>query len=218
MIMEKCVKKIGEDIIVGDIENLKSEIENDKEIKRFGHKLGEYEVERRFAEFEKWFYEINVIRGIKNNTVKYFKELLYLEETIANEENKWRISRFQREFKYNITETNRKGMYKNPWNNEELTQDIIRKFIENRQFALIVRELEDDKFEILSSDRSEIEGEENYETEKSTVKLIKQKLNQWGIWADEVDIVRLIRLGFQKHLAEIELWEKYQKIQDNTDE
>ncbi|RGB25264.1 hypothetical protein C1646_771979 [Rhizophagus diaphanus] len=48
MIIEKCVRKSDEDIIMGNEEVLKQELENNREIKRFGHRIGEKEIERRF--------------------------------------------------------------------------------------------------------------------------------------------------------------------------
>jgi RNase H-fold protein (predicted Holliday junction resolvase) len=53
MIIEICVKKIGEDIIVGSKINLEQEIENNKEIKKFGYRIKKEEVKRRFEKFMK---------------------------------------------------------------------------------------------------------------------------------------------------------------------
>ncbi|RGB22246.1 hypothetical protein C1646_776414 [Rhizophagus diaphanus] len=106
------------------------EIKNDKEIKRFGHRIGDPKVKRRFGKFMEWFGDEVQIKDIRNDTIKYFKGLLYLEETIANDSEKWR-----------------------------LTLKIIEQFINERQFAILIKNLDNNKFEIVSSDESSSDDE-----------------------------------------------------------
>lgn len=214
MIIEKCVRKSGEDIIVGNEEVLKQELENDKEIKRFGHRIGEKEIERRFQKFMEWFEnEVNV-KSPKYLAVKYFKELLYLEETIANDAERWRVEKFQKNFNYGT-----ENEYRMPWKNNRLTDEIIKEFVREKSFAILIRKLNNDKFEIISSDESEIgSDDEKSRVKKTSIRGIVETLSNWGIWASEENVSRVIKMGFIDCISEIKFWEKYQKIQENSNE
>ncbi|CAB4427454.1 unnamed protein product [Rhizophagus irregularis] len=214
IIIEKCVRRIDENIIVGDEKVLRQELENDKEIKRFGHRIGEKEIERRFKRFMEWFEnEVNV-KSPKYLAIRNFKELLYLEETIVNDNERWKVEKFQKNFNYGTEKD-----YVMPWKNSRLTDEIIKEFIKEKSFAILIRELDSDKFEIISSDESEIgSDDEKSKVKKTSIKEIVELLSRWGIWITEGDVSRIMRMGFMDHMITVKFWEEYQKIQENSDE
>jgi len=186
-------------ITVGNEKVLRQELENDKEIRRFGHRIEEEEVNRRFQKFMEWFENQVNVKSPKYMAVKYFKELLYLEESIANDEERWRVEKFQKNFNYGTEKE-----YRMPWKNKKLTDEMIKEFVKEKSFAILIRELDDDKFEIISSDESEIGSDvERDRVKKTTVKGIAKTLNKWNIWTTEGDIVRVMKLGFIDYMSEV---------------
>ena len=211
-IMEKCVSILDESVLVEDYEKLQEEILNDKMVRNYGHKLGEVEIRRRWKRFLDWYQGIVAVKVKENNVMKYFKELLHLEQEIADEENFGKIRRFQKEMSYK----NIKGMtrFHRPWENKELTKLIRDKFIEERGFAIIVK-LKENEFEIVSSDESDL-GDPH--EKRLGVRDIQKIVGEWGIAVTEDDIERILRLGMEELVPKIDFWEEYQKWQEESDE
>lgn len=66
-------------------------------------------------------------------TINNFGKLIFLEEMIANDENREQVRIFQRGFTY----TTHRERYKQPWKSEDLIDQIIRKFVESQQFEYL---------------------------------------------------------------------------------
>src|SRR3990170_978115 len=98
------------------------------------------------AKFEEWLEETG-IADIKNkgyNTMKYFKEILHMEESIAEEENREKVKKFQKSITYRWWNSN----YGRIWENDEITDMIIMKIIEEKGFIEEYSDVE----ELISSD------------------------------------------------------------------
>ncbi|RGB23900.1 hypothetical protein C1646_773844, partial [Rhizophagus diaphanus] len=56
------------------------------------------ELDIRFTKFEEWLedIEIAIVKNRGYNTMKYFKEILHMEESIAEEENREKVKKFQK--------------------------------------------------------------------------------------------------------------------------
>ncbi|RGB27510.1 hypothetical protein C1646_769019 [Rhizophagus diaphanus] len=133
--------------------------------------------------------EIIIEKCVRKSAIKYFKELLYLEETIANDTERWRMEKFQRNFNY------------------------------EKLFAILISEMDNDKFEIISLDESEMgSDDEKSKVKKTSIKRKVKILNNWGIWALEENVSRVIKMEFTDYISEIKFWEEYQKIQENSNE
>ncbi|RGB39785.1 hypothetical protein C1646_754025, partial [Rhizophagus diaphanus] len=148
------------------------------------------ELDRKFMEFEEWLEEgIATIAGIKYNTMAYFKEILHMEESIANEEN----------YKY------WERSYPQPWKNNDITDMIIRKIVKekgftrennidnnNKEKAIGIAEkwVEKGHINVTIEDNDEItETEERLRRIKGLVKYLE-------IEVDEGELLMLIRMGY----------------------
>ena len=63
-------------------------------------------------------------------TLEVFKELLYLEDRVNFEENRDKVRKLQKTITYNRNDYN----YLKAWINEDLTNEIIKRFIESNNF------------------------------------------------------------------------------------
>ncbi|RGB24085.1 hypothetical protein C1646_773590, partial [Rhizophagus diaphanus] len=69
-----------------------------RELLMYGYIIEDDELDMRFAKFEEWLEDIGIAE-VKNkgyNTMKYFKEILHMEESIAEEENREKVKKFQK--------------------------------------------------------------------------------------------------------------------------
>ncbi|GBC15313.1 hypothetical protein GLOIN_2v1765994 [Rhizophagus irregularis DAOM 181602=DAOM 197198] len=133
-----------------------------KELLTYRYIIEDDELDIRFVKFEEWLEEIESVT-IKNKgygTMRNFKEILHLEENIAEEENREKIKKFQKSITYQWWDRNK---YPKPWMNDDLTDKIIEKIVETKGFV----EEYSDIGELESSDdvgeSSSNEGDEHIE-------------------------------------------------------
>ncbi|UZO13030.1 uncharacterized protein OCT59_004536 [Rhizophagus irregularis] len=153
-----------------------------------------------------------------DRTRDYFKGLLYLEETIANKENKWRIMRFQKSMRYMTRVSYPK--YKDGWKNSKLTEEIIEEFIVSKQFEMRFSDVGSSEFNLVSSEASENNSENDDEGISSIgIAEIKERLERRGASVEELKIERVIRLGYDLgQILTIEFWVKYNELENLSDD
>ncbi|RGB27667.1 hypothetical protein C1646_768832 [Rhizophagus diaphanus] len=89
------------------------------------------------------------IAEVKNkeyNTIKYFKEILHMEESIAEEENREKVNKFQKSIAYKWWS----NKYGKIWESDKITDMIIIKIIEEKGFIKKYSDVE----ELMSNDNT----------------------------------------------------------------
>ncbi|GBC43016.2 hypothetical protein GLOIN_2v1847961 [Rhizophagus irregularis DAOM 181602=DAOM 197198] len=161
-LLDIVVRSISEDneYILDD--RTEENLLGNKELLTYRYIIEDNELDIRFAKFEEWLEKIESVT-IKNKgygTMKNFKEILHLEENIAEEENREKIKKFQKSITYQWWDGNK---YPRPWMNDDLTDKIIEKIVETKGFV----EEQSDVGELESSDdlgeSSSNEGDEHIE-------------------------------------------------------
>ncbi|RGB23856.1 hypothetical protein C1646_773911 [Rhizophagus diaphanus] len=203
MIMEKCVRKSDEGIIVGNEEVLKQELENDREIKRFGHRIGEKEIERRFQkELDDDKFEIissdesemasddekkeDVSRVMKMGFIEYMSEIKFWEEYQKIQENS------------------------NEYVKEKLEELMIKIEDERNEIKRKLKELE------LWKSRKEKKPEVDKEIKE--LNTLYENITDLGYKIEKVDIKRLLNLGFDQYELFLDgIIEKYLENKDKND-
>ncbi|RGB27505.1 hypothetical protein C1646_769016 [Rhizophagus diaphanus] len=107
-----------------------------RELLTYRYIIEDDELDMRFTKFEEWLEETGIAE-VKNrgyNTMKYFKEILHMEESIAEKENREKVKKFQKNM-------------------------IITKIIEEKGF---IEEYSDVKELISSDDTEESENLDEY--------------------------------------------------------
>ncbi|CAB4443568.1 unnamed protein product [Rhizophagus irregularis] len=141
-----------------------------KELLTYGYIIEDDELDRRFIELEEWLEEekIVAIKEVNYSTIRYFKEILHMEESIVNEENRGTVKRFQKSITYRWWHSS----YQKPWQNDDITDKIIKKIVEENGFVRNhsdVEELEssedEDQFGKVKKLVKKMKGEENIRTE-----------------------------------------------------
>ncbi|GBC39127.2 hypothetical protein GLOIN_2v1478394 [Rhizophagus irregularis DAOM 181602=DAOM 197198] len=161
-LLDIVVRSINEDneFILDD--QTEENLLGNKELLMYRYIIEDDELDIKFAKFEEWLEEIELVT-IKNKgygTMRNFKEILHLEENIAEEENREKIKKFQKSITYQWWDGNK---YPKPWMNDDLTDKIIEKIVETKGFV----EEQSDVGELESSDdvgeSSSNEGDEHIE-------------------------------------------------------
>ncbi|RGB23372.1 hypothetical protein C1646_774594 [Rhizophagus diaphanus] len=135
----------------------------------------------RFAKFEEWLEDTGIaeVRNRRHYIMKYFKEILHLEESIAEEENREKVKRFQKSVTYKWWN----NKYGKIWESDEFTDIIIMKIIEERGFIEEYSDVE----ELMSSDDTE-ESEDSDEHYEMILR------NYWIENGYEIDIKEIKRI------------------------
>ncbi|PKB92443.1 hypothetical protein RhiirA5_444643, partial [Rhizophagus irregularis] len=114
--------------------------------------------------------------------MRYFKEILHLEENIVEEENREKVRKFQKSITYQWWDGNK---YLRPWTNDDITDKIIRKIVEAKGFV----EEQSDVGELESSDDAgELSSNEGDEYIERTYR------NYWLENGYEIDIEEIRRI------------------------
>ncbi|GET56007.1 hypothetical protein GLOIN_2v1815633 [Rhizophagus irregularis DAOM 181602=DAOM 197198] len=73
-----------------------------KELLTYKYIIEDNKLDIRFAKFKEWLkkIELAIIRYIGYDTIRDFKEILHLEENIAEEENREKVKKFQKNIIY----------------------------------------------------------------------------------------------------------------------
>ncbi|CAG8758421.1 11190_t:CDS:1, partial [Rhizophagus irregularis] len=214
--MENWLRVDDEGKIMVSVNKIKEEIQTNEEIIEFGHRIGEKEIERRFNEYWLWYKMKTGVVEESDRTRDYFKGLLYLEETIANKENKWKVTRFQRSMRYTTKVAYLK--YKDGWKNNQLTEEIIKEFITSKQFEARISDAGSSELNLVDSEISE-DSSDDKETSGLSIADIKEKLNRKGVLIEELKIERVIRLGYgPNQILVVEFWVKYNELENLSDE
>ncbi|PKY63512.1 hypothetical protein RhiirA4_433211 [Rhizophagus irregularis] len=134
------IKMICEHYIFDEEDNLLVEeketgekLLGNKELLTYRYIIEDDELDRRFIELEEWLKEekIVTIEFITQNTMKYFKKILHMEESIADKENRDTVENFQKNIKYQWWHEK----YQEPWRNNDLTDKIIEKIVKENGFV-----------------------------------------------------------------------------------
>ncbi|PKC54188.1 hypothetical protein RhiirA1_477800 [Rhizophagus irregularis] len=214
--IETIIEIIMENWLRVDDEGKIMEIQTNEEIIKFGHRIGEKEIERRFNEYWLWYKMKTGVVEESDRTRDYFKGLLYLEETIANKENKWKVTRFQRSMRYTTKVAYLK--YKDGWKNNQLTEEIIKEFITSKQFEARISDAGSSELNLVDSKISE-DSSDDKETSGLSIADIKEKLNRKEVLIEELKIERVIRLGYgPNQILVVEFWVKYNELENLSDE
>ncbi|CAB4434541.1 unnamed protein product [Rhizophagus irregularis] len=114
--------------------------------------------------------------------MRYFKEILHMEESIVNEENRDTVKRFQRSITYRWWH----GSYQKPWQNDDITDKIIKKIVEENGFVRNhsdVEELEssedEDQFGKVKKLVKRMKGEENVRTEGKVNLMLEKEIFEY---------------------------------------
>ncbi|PKY62760.1 hypothetical protein RhiirA4_489820 [Rhizophagus irregularis] len=134
------IKMICEHYIFDKEDNLLVEekkiegILGNEELLKYKYIIEDDELDRRFVVLEEWLEKekIVIIEFITQHTMRYFKEILHMEKSILNEENRDTVKNFQKNIKYQWWDKNK---YPEPWVNDDLTDKIIGKIVETKGFV-----------------------------------------------------------------------------------
>jgi hypothetical protein len=194
-IMEQCVQEENGRLKFNKENILINEILGNENLANFGYTITDEELQRRFSYFWMWYEPLTHAEKInKDKTLLYFKKLLLIGETIANDEIRWKVKRFQKSITY--LRIFRDAEFAQLWKNEEVTQMIINKFIERKQWETSLEEVPIDEYDLENTSEdskdSIIAGEE---IRSICIKDIKKKLRREGLEIDQTDIMRAVRLG-----------------------
>ncbi|GBC07380.1 hypothetical protein RclHR1_07420004 [Rhizophagus clarus] len=107
-------------------------MENNGELQLYSYTLSNGKVNRRFEKFWTWLQRETTAFRIPNNIkmLNIFKEILYLEDQVYLKENRGKLRELQKLITYSKNDI----MYPKAWINIDLTNEIIKKFIESNNF------------------------------------------------------------------------------------
>ncbi|CAB4407487.1 unnamed protein product [Rhizophagus irregularis] len=207
LILETCLKEQGEKLF------FEHELTLVKEKLKFGYTIKNEDLQERFQKFWTWFKLKTTAKKIPNvnKTLEKFKNLIYLEELIVEEENRIKIKEFQTTITYQRDDWN----YPKPWKNEDLTDEIIEKFVKERGFN--PKRVTPSISTGLSQ---EIERISQPEEEISFYDEVARQLNEKGIMIEHTELIRIIQiLKFSvKQVLKVGFIEEYLKIASERDD
>ncbi|EXX68217.1 hypothetical protein GLOIN_2v1805480 [Rhizophagus irregularis DAOM 181602=DAOM 197198] len=181
-----------------------------KELLTYRYIIEDDELDIRFTKFKEWLEEMESIT-IKNkgySTMRNFKEILHLEENIAEEENREKIKKFQKSITYQWWDGNK---YPKPWMNDDLTDKIIEKIVETKGFV----EEQSDIGELESSDdvgeSSSNEGDEHME------RIYRNYWLENGYEIDIEEIRRIINFGVEYEIIKTKEFMSFYKTIEELD-
>ncbi|PKK57044.1 hypothetical protein RhiirC2_798768 [Rhizophagus irregularis] len=160
------------DNLLVEEEKTKENLLGNKELLTYRYIIEDDELDRRFIELEEWLKEekIVIIEFITQNTMRYFKEILYMKESIHDK-------------------------YEEPWRNDDLTDRIIEKIVKENRFIRNysdVEELEssedEGEFKKVKKLVKRLKGDEDIRT-KGKINLMLEK----GYELMEIEIDEVIR-------------------------
>ncbi|RGB33334.1 hypothetical protein C1646_743396 [Rhizophagus diaphanus] len=200
LICEHYIFDEENNIIINE-EETEEEVLGNKELLKYGYIIEDNELDKRFMEFEEWLKEgIATIAGIKYNMMACFKEILHMEESIANEENRNIIRKFQKNM-------------------------IIRKIVKEKGFTK-----ENSDVDKLGSSENENEMKKEKErtilkdidnnNKEKAIGIAEKWVEKGHINVTIGGIMRLLKLGFDKLKLENDkkLIEKYEEYKDLLDD
>ena len=90
------------DNIVIEKKRTEENLLGNKVLLKYKYIIEDDKVNRRFLKFEEWLKEekIVIFEDLRYGTMRYFKEILHIEESIVNEENRNKIRKFQKSITY----------------------------------------------------------------------------------------------------------------------
>ncbi|EXX65100.1 hypothetical protein RirG_136540 [Rhizophagus irregularis DAOM 197198w] len=169
------------------------------------------ELDIRFAKFEEWLEEIESVT-IKNKgygTMRNFKEILHLEENIAEEENREKVKKFQKSITYQWWDRNK---YPKPWINDDVTDKIIEKIVETKGFA----EEQSDVGELESSDN--LGESSSNEGDKHIERIYRNYWLENGYEIDIEEIKRIINFRVEYEIIKTKEFMSFYKTIEELDD
>ncbi|RGB26186.1 hypothetical protein C1646_770736 [Rhizophagus diaphanus] len=147
----------------------------------YGYIIEDDELDMRFAKFEEWLEKTGIaeVKNREYNTMKYFKEILHMEESIAEEKNREKVKKFQKSITYKWWN----NKYGKIWESNKITNMIIAKIIEKKGFIEEYSNVE----ELINSD----DTEESENSDKHFEMILK---NYWIENDYEIDIKEIIQI------------------------
>ncbi|CAB4445006.1 unnamed protein product [Rhizophagus irregularis] len=170
--IKSIIKVISEHYMFDEEDNLlidnkvEENLLGNRELLTYGYIIEDDEVDIRFLRFEEWLEEseLTTIKDKKYINMRYFKEILHLEENIIKEENRDKVREFQKKIDYQ-------------W----------RKLFETKEFNK-----EYDNIEELVSSNEEDDVSENISEEDENFEMIIR--NYWLKNGYEIDIEGIRRI------------------------
>ncbi|RGB22098.1 hypothetical protein C1646_678082 [Rhizophagus diaphanus] len=187
-------------------EKVEENLLGNKELLKYGYIIEDDELDMRFTKFEEWLEDtkIAIIKDRGYNTMKYFKEILHMEESIAEEENREKVKKFQKSITYKWD--NKHGKI---WESDEFTDMIIIKIIKERGFIEEYNDVE----ELISSDDTELEDlDEHHEMilRNYWIENVIKELNN-------EEIVKELKKWYNMNIIECPLCQKMILIKEAVD-
>ncbi|RIA97509.1 hypothetical protein C1645_813908 [Glomus cerebriforme] len=119
----------NDNLIIKEKETEENLLEN-RELLKYGYIIEDDEVDRRFVKLEEWLREKGIAIMDIHGTMNHFKEMLHMVKSIANKESRDTVRKFQKSLTYRWWDSR----YQQPWKNDDLTNEIIRKIVEEKSF------------------------------------------------------------------------------------
>ncbi|PKY62409.1 hypothetical protein RhiirA4_432510 [Rhizophagus irregularis] len=142
--------------------------------------------------------------------MRYFKEVLHLEENIAEEENREKVRKFQKSITYRWWNGNK---YPQLWINDDITDMIIKKIVETKGFV-------EEYGEVGELESSDDAGESNSNKGDEHIERIYK--NYWlenGYEINVEEIRRIINFGIENEIMKTkDFIENYMTIKELDDE
>jgi len=182
-----------------------------KELLTYRYIIEDDELDIRFAKFEEWLDEIEsvTIKYKGYGTMRNFKEILHLEENIAEEENREKVKKFQKSITYQWWDGNK---YPRPWINDDLTDKIIEKIVETKGFV----EECSDVGELESSD--DLEESSSNEGDEHIERIYRSYWLENGYEIDIEEIRRIINFGVGYEIMKTKEFMSFYKTNEELDD
>ncbi|RIA93531.1 hypothetical protein C1645_819287 [Glomus cerebriforme] len=227
-VMEKGEKLL--DVIVISIREKETEenLLGNRKLLKYGYIIEDDEVDRRFVKLEEWLREKEIaIMDIGHDTMSHFKEMLHMEESIANEESRDTVRKFQKSLTYRWWDKSELGQVEKlikEWKGEEDIRtigkinlmlekeyeleeiernELIRNVLIDNEVDIqeLKRKLEDGKLPLRVKGKMTLKNKDDDEREKEII--IAEKWREKGhISITIAKIKRLLRLGYDESRVE----------------
>lgn len=163
IIFDICIdQSIDRPEMIPRLNLVKQKVESIVELQKYGTFIDQEENEEKFEKCWHWLKLETTAKRIpsRENTLNKLKKLLYLEDGIAEDVNREFIREFQRTITYGKDNWN----YPRSWNNEDLTDVIIQKFVTSKGFQGVdewfeIEELEPDTEEEIMNEEGDMEDD-----------------------------------------------------------
>ncbi|PKY62601.1 hypothetical protein RhiirA4_489338, partial [Rhizophagus irregularis] len=205
--IKSIIKVISEHYMFDEEDNLlidnkvEENLLGNRELLTYGYIIEDDELDIRFLRFEEWLEEseLTTIKDKKYINMRYFKEILHLEENIIKEENRDKVREFQKKIDYQWSNN-----YVKPWKNDDLTDKIIGKLFETKGFNKEYDNVE----ELVSSNEEDDVSENISEEDENFEMIIRNYWNRRRVEEENDDTDDSEKIGEILDSEEHEIWKE----------